>query len=254
MLTIIGTGLCDAQDLTQRGLAAIHAADHVYLEGYTSLLQSSIGEFSAVVGKPIQVLSRTDVESDIDRVLTQAKNSNVALLVIGDPFAATTHADLYLRAKQAGVTVHVIHNATILSAIGAVGLELYRYGKTVSIPYWERGFEPTSFLDGIKENYERGLHTLCLLDIKVDQHRFMSVKEGIEHLERAQERTNKILTSQTLAVGVARMGCSDTKIAAGTLNVLKEVDFGKPPHALVIPGKLHPVEEEMLALWRIKNS
>ena len=38
MLTFIGLGLYDKQDVSERGLALIRNADHVFLEGYTSRL------------------------------------------------------------------------------------------------------------------------------------------------------------------------------------------------------------------------
>jgi len=251
MLTLIGLGLCDGLDVTLRGKQAIDEAQHVYLESYTSLLQCDHEQLEVTLGCTIRRLGRTEVEVDIDRVLTQANTENVAFLVIGDPFGATTHADLYLRAHERGIIVRVIHNASIMNAVGEIGLELYRYGKTVSIPYWLPGFEPTSFLDGIQENLSRGLHTLCLLDIKADEGRFMSVGEGIDHLFKAEAvRKMGCISGSTVLVGVARIGCSDQKIVAGTADALRTVDFGAPPHCIVIPGKLHPVEEEMLALSR----
>lgn len=254
MLTLIGTGLCDAQDLTLRARAALDAAEHVFIESYTSLLQCTHGELEAELGRPVERLSRTDVEQGIDRVLALAGSSDVALLVIGDVFAATTHTDLYLRAQAAGIEVRVIHNASVMNAVGAVGLELYRYGRTVSIPYWLPGFEPTSFLAGILENRGRGLHTLCLLDIKADEGRFMSVGEAIAHLRKAAAALGtQEVPEGLLVVGVARLGCPDQKIIAGPLSAVERVDFGRPPHALVIPGRLHHIEEEMLALWRIRT-
>ena len=43
-----------------------------------------------------------------DEILRRAKNSEVALLVVGDPFGATTHADLALRAQELGIEVKVL--------------------------------------------------------------------------------------------------------------------------------------------------
>ncbi len=42
---------------------------------------------------------------------------------------ATTHTDLQIRGHQKGIKVEVIHNASILNAVGACGLQLYRYGE-----------------------------------------------------------------------------------------------------------------------------
>lgn len=46
-------------------------------------------------------------EGGIDDVLREAKDKDVALLVVGDPLGATTHTDMLLRAKQFGVEVQV---------------------------------------------------------------------------------------------------------------------------------------------------
>jgi len=76
---------------------------------------------------------------------------------------ATTHTDLVVRAKKMGVDVKVIHNASVMNAIGVCGLQLYRYGETVSIPFFTETWRPDSFYEKIKRNRDLGLHTLCLL-------------------------------------------------------------------------------------------
>jgi len=249
MLTLVGLGLCDGTDITVRGKRTIEEAQHIYLENYTSLLQCTHEELEEELNSTIRLLDRNSVELDIDKILHQAKQENIVILVIGDPFGATTHADLALRARKEGVEVQVVHNASIMNAVGEVGLELYRYGRTVSIPYWGPGFEPTSFLDAIKENLDRGLHTLCLLDIKADEKRFMSIAEGLAHLLKAEAvRKHGIVTQQRFVVGVARLGAPDQIISAGPLTAIASTDFGSPPHCIIIPGKLHPIEEEMLAI------
>lgn len=63
----------------------------------------------------------------------------------------------------------MIHNASIVSAMGCCGLQVYRFGEIISIPFFTEKWRPYSFYDKIKENYDRGLHTLCLLDIKVKE-------------------------------------------------------------------------------------
>lgn len=82
---------------------------------------------------------------------------------------ATTHADLLLRAEALSIPTTVIHNASIMNAVGAVGLALYNFGQTVSIPFFTETWRPDSWLERINENMELGLHTLCLLDIKVKE-------------------------------------------------------------------------------------
>lgn len=126
------------------------------------------------------------VESSCDGILEEAKTEDVAFLVVGDPFgyisnpfvdsSATTHADIVLRAKQLGVTVKVIHNASIMNAIGCCGLQLYNFGQTVSIVFFEENWQPDSFYDKINENKKIGLHTLCLLGKAEGKHLSVDIK------------------------------------------------------------------------------
>jgi diphthine methyl ester synthase len=89
--------------------------------------------------------------------------------VVGDAFCATTHADLFLRATERGIEVKVIHNASIISAVGCSGLQVYRFGETVSVPLWTSSWRPDSWYDKIIQNRKAGLHTLVLVDIKVKE-------------------------------------------------------------------------------------
>ena len=70
---------------------------------------------------------------------------------------------MVIRAKKKGIEVKVIHNASIMNAVAACGLQLYNFGETVSIPLWEDNWKPTSFIEKIQRNKTNGLHTLCLL-------------------------------------------------------------------------------------------
>lgn len=77
--------------------------------------------------------------------------------------SATTHADLMNRAKELGIGVQVVHNASIMNAAGCCGLQLYNFGHTVTIPFFTEEWQPDSFYDRIKFNQQGGMHTLCLL-------------------------------------------------------------------------------------------
>ena len=77
----------------------------------------------------------------------------MAFLVVGDPFGATTHADLMIRARELGIKTKTIHNASIMNAIGCCGLQLYSFGETVSIPFWTEDWQPDSFFDKIQVNF-----------------------------------------------------------------------------------------------------
>ena len=246
MLTLIGLGLCDENDITVKGLEAIKESDAVYLEGYTSLLQVPVSKLEKLYEKEVIVLDREAVEITIENILEQAKTKNICLLIIGDVFSATTHSDVYLRAKNLEVEVRVIHNASILNAIGQSGIDLYRFGRTTTLVYPEGSYRPESFYDVIKQNLSQNLHTLCLLDIKTDQDRYMSVSEAIELLLDIDSRREEQLLADKKGVGVARITSPDQQILYGPLQELQNIDWGKPPHTLIIPADLHEIEEEML--------
>src|SRR3989344_5369148 len=158
MLTLIGLGLNDEKDISIKGLEIVKNADIVYLENYTSSLQCSKQALDKFYGKEIQLLER-EVLEDATAILSQAAYNNIVLLIVGDVFSATTHISLFQEAKQKGIEVKVVHNASVLNAIGITGLELYKFGKTTSIPF-HKSETPYKV---IKENFP--LHTLCLLDL-----------------------------------------------------------------------------------------
>jgi len=76
----------------------------------------------------------------------------------------------------------------------------------------------------------------------------MSIATACEQLlEIEEEQGLGVCTPDTLAVGLARVGADDEKIVAGTLEELKQVDFGGPLHSLVLVGKnIHELEVEYL--------
>lgn len=84
-------------------------------------------------------------------------------------FRATTHTDLILRARTLKIPTQIFHNASIMNAIGACGLQLYNFGQAVSLVFFTDTWKPDSFYDRIKENVNLGMHTLVLLDIKVKE-------------------------------------------------------------------------------------
>ena len=118
MLYLVGLGLARLDDISVRGLQIIRACRAVYLENYTSILGCSTAEMEAFYGCKVIVADREDIESRLDAILEQAVNEDVAVLVVGDPFGATTHMDLVLRAKARNIKVEVVHNASIMNGIG----------------------------------------------------------------------------------------------------------------------------------------
>lgn len=252
MLRIIGLGLYSPKDLTLGGLEAARKADKVYAELYTSFYAGGVSELSKLAGKKVKELKRSDLEENAGLLINEAKNHDVALLVAGDPMVATTHIDLVLRARKAGVDVEVIHASSIISAVAETGLMAYKFGKTTTLAYPEKGYKPASPYDALAENKKQGLHTLCLLDVKREEDRYMTVGEGIQTLlEIEAEKKQGVFSKDTLCVGAARLGSGDRAIKSGKAGQLQKQDFGGPPHALIVPGKLHFMEEEAIKLYKI---
>jgi diphthine synthase len=168
VLYLIGLGLGDEKDITIRGLECVKSCSKLYLEYYTSVLGIDKEKLEAFYGVPIIVADREMVESQAEEIYASAKDTNIGFLVVGDPLCATTHVDLILRARNLGVTVEVVHNTSVMGAVASCGLPLYQYGYTVSIPFFEENWRPSSFYERIKYNLAGGMHTLCLVDIKVE--------------------------------------------------------------------------------------
>ena len=167
VLYIVGLGLGDEKDITIRGLECVKKCSSLYLEYYTSILGIDKDRLEQFYGVPVILADRNMVESEAESIYLRAKTEDIGFLVVGDPLCATTHVDLMLRAKALGITVEVIHNTSVMGAAASCGLQLYQYGYTVSIPLFEGDWKPSSFYERIKYNKAGGMHTLCLLDIKV---------------------------------------------------------------------------------------
>jgi diphthine synthase len=178
----------------------------------------------------------------------------VVFLVAGDPLIATTHVDLRLRAETQGIKTRIIHGVSIISAvIGISGLQNYKFGKSVTVPF-DIGVPSFTSYNVIMENKARNLHTLCFLDIRAEEMRFMTIKEALEILLKIEETKKRSITSpNSLAIGIARVGDEDVIVKAENIKALNLFNFGLPPHILIFPSeKLHFMEAE--ALIRFANA
>ena len=250
------------QDITLKGLKAVKGCSEVYIEAYTSILTVPRAKLEALFEKKIEEAPRELCESAIEPILERARSTDIAMLVVGDPFGATTHCDMLARAKELGVPTNVVHNASIMNAVGCCGLQLYRYGETISIPFFTRTWRPDSFYDKLAANRKLGLHTLALLDIKVREPtmaslargkptwlppRYMSIRQAIDQLlEIEQRRGEGACTADAVAIGLSRVGDGTQQVVSGTLAELRAVDFGGPLHSMVLVGKLGADETELL--------
>ena len=240
-LNLIGLGVSTKGSLTLAGLEAVRRSEVVYLEGYTSFLISKKEEIEKEIGKEIIVLDREKVESDF--LIKDASEKEVSLLVAGDPLMATTHYELYRVAKKVGVKVY--HNTSIFNLVTRTGLQAYKFGKTTSIAFFNSEYRPKSSIEVFHENKEIGAHTLFLLDIDPMKNNALSIVDAVEYLIALDT-----LLKKENFLACARLGSEDEIIAYSSVDKLKEIDFGKPPYCLILPGKLHFLEEEALEEWK----
>ncbi|MDI9623982.1 MAG: diphthine synthase [Methanothermobacter sp.] len=248
MLYIIGLGLYDEDDISIKGMKALKGCDRIFAEFYTAKLKDQkLSTIKEKTGKDIKILTREEIEEDMTP-LKYAQGEDVALLVPGDPLVATTHSNLILEARRKGIKTRIIHSSSIFSAAPSLaGLQIYKFGKTTTIPFPEKNYFPHSPYLTIKDNLEYNAHTLILLDIKAEENKYMSANEGLEYLLKVEkERKENIIDLNTLAVVLARVGSSNPLIRADLIKRLIVEDFGRPLHCLIIPSNLHFLEAEYL--------
>ena len=235
MLILIGTGI--NFDLTLGGMEALEDSNEIYIETYTNLIENEkIEKLESKIGKKIKKLDRKDVESNF--LIKRASEKKVALLVSGDPLTATTHVSLLLDAKKAKIAVKVLHNSSIYtSAAGVTGLQIYRFGKTASLVNPRENYAPKSSLEVIRKNLENNMHSLVLLDTEPKP------MEAVKALEMLKEFDYAIVLS--------RVGEENEKIIYGKISDIIRKNLGSPPFTIIIPAKLHIVEEEYLDNFKV---
>jgi diphthine synthase len=248
MLYLIGLGLYDDKDISIKGAKALKKADVIYAEFYTArLFGGNMETLQDELGITINILSREEVEEE-NIPINEAKIKDVAFICAGDPLIATTHTDILIQAKKAGIDAMVIHSSSILTAApGIAGLQAYKFGKITTIPFPDESYFPESPYLIIQNNLANQMHTLVLLDIQAHVDRYMTANQAMEYLLKvADKRRDGIITGDTLAVVVARAGAQKPLVKADKINNLIDEDFGGPLHSIIIPSKLHFIEAEAL--------
>jgi diphthine synthase len=241
MLILAGLGISDEKGITLEELEEAKASDFIFVELYTNIWHGDLKNLEKIVGKKIEIIKRRDLEEEVERILQLAINKKVMIFVPGDPLVATTHSSLIIECKKRGINFKVLHNSSIFSAVYETGLHAYKFGPTVTIPLKEKiKGKVESIIEVIKENKRRGLHTLCLLDIDLENNRFLEVKDAIKFLieSKAIEEGEKVVVASCI-------GTSNQKIIWKEAKNLIDIEISLPT-VIVIPGKLHFSEREML--------
>ena len=271
MLHLIGIGY-KKEDITIEQKEIIKNSQKVFLEYYTSFYQDSVEQLNEYLNKEITVSDRDLIENKIEEeIINPAKEKDVALLIMGDPLIATTHTDLFLRAKEMGVETKVYHNISIGNLITQTGLQFYKLGKITSIPFFNQSFMPRTPFMIFHDNYKMGAHSLFLLDLNPagddaykSSQEYLYSYQALEFLlkipkimleqEELEEKDAQVIDETTTAVICSKLGFKDQKIVAGSIEKLIEYDkenLLEPPICIVIPGDLHDMEYEYLQKFMI---
>jgi len=234
MLHLVGVGLED-KEITEKGLEAIEEAEKVYAEFYTNTETVDLERVEEKTDSEIEKLPRDKVERE-DRIIDSAEEKDTAFLVSGDPLTATTHYDIKHRAEEKGLKVRIVHAPSIFTSIAETGLNVYKFGRTVTLP---EDSAPQSVTDYIEKNDEIGLHTLILLDIN-----YRAEKASEKLIDLKEELADRD------AVVIERANSDSQKISAGKLENFTEKEMGNPPHCIIIVGSTSHKEDEFLEAYR----
>ena len=259
-LWLIGIGPGDLEHMTERARSVARGCKKRYLEGYTAVLPTDQEALLESVVGPWERLMRPSVESP-EALLDESRNDSVALLVVGDPMQATTHIDLEARCMEEGIGYEVIPGMSATSlAVSLSGLQSYKFGRQVTLPYPYGDYLATSPLEMILRNLEGGLHTLVLLDLDPTGMGFdlpspMSPSQAISILEEMEEKWLeerdglKLFNKGVLAVNgwegmlLSDVGTKGQRVFSGSLEEISMIQGGWV-HSLIIPSEMSDNERE----------
>ena len=246
MLWFVGLGISGTRSIPIEVVKIIQEADFVYLEAFTSpISKQHEDEIKNMVNGSFKIAKRWLVE-DGQEILKASKSSTVVLLSYGDPYIATTHIELRTRAKLEKIETNTIHSASaITSMIGEAGLQFYKVGRIVTIMN-EKKSVITPYTS-IFKNLIQGLHSVILLEYNQDENYFLDPKDAISNLlDVEKEQKRNVVNNDTFAIVASRIGFETQKITSGKFSNLLKVDFGEPPHSIIITGKLHFTESDAI--------
>jgi len=263
-LWLVGLGPGNLEYMSKYANDIAKACSKRFLEGYTAILPSEEEEKLEEKIGVWQRIMRPDVENPVE-LLKLAKEMPVALLIVGDPMQATTHVDLESRCNEMGIGFNVVPGITATAlAVSLSGLQSYRFGRQVTIPFSYGDYLPCSPLEMICNNYENNLHTLVLLDLdptgmgletptpmspdeavsllKEMAKKLMCAGSSFELLNKPVDEWNGILLTD---ISMTRQ-----KVSAGSLSQLSKFTEGWI-HCMIIPSNMNQNELEAFGRRRV---
>ena len=249
MLSFVGLGISGFESIPIEGLDIISKADSVYLEQFTSPIGKLDLEKIQNVIKGEFIAAKRWLVEDGKEILEKSKEKNVVLLAYGDPYIATTHIELRTRAIELKIETRSIHaSSSLTSMIGECGLHFYKVGKIATIMSEMKSLTYPYYV--IYKNIIEDNHTVLLLEYNQNKDFFLDPKDALKGLLETEEgQGRKVLTESSYVIVASRIGFKDQAIVSGKISSLEKIDFGKPPHTVIIPGRLHFTESDALKLF-----
>ncbi len=255
-LWLIGIGPGDLGHMTERAKSIARGCSKRYLDGYTAVLPKDQEDLLEDEVGPWERLMRPSVE-DPGSLLEEARKEAVALLVVGDPMQATTHIDLEARCMEEDVGFEVVPGMSATSlAVSLSGLQSYKFGRQVTLPYPYGDYLATSPLEMIWSNRSNGLHTLVLLDLDPTGMGFdlptpMSPTQAVSILERMAQRVSEEDSGLEMewdirewdGILLSDVGTSKQVVSSGTLDEISIMERGYV-HTLIIPSNMSDNERD----------
>jgi len=238
------------KQITLEALEALKGSDIIYLDSYTNLSTDINTEtLSQTIGKQVIQASRSMLEfPGVKKVITEARSKNISIAVVGDPLVATTHSIILEEASKRKIPFKVIHGVSgVYTSMLESLLQVYKFGRIVTLVYPLKDIYPYSTLSYLYANMCLGLHTLLLLDLKLDEDKLMKAHEAASILMEMEERKwGKTLLDKVLAIVLEASGTPRQKTTIELLEDVGSEKFHTIPQSIIIPGKLHFEEEELL--------
>ena len=245
-LWFVGAGVCGYAKLSPDARRAVSGSSAVYADVFTSPLgRGDIGELSKAAGGRVVRAERWMVE-DGGQILRDAAEGDVALVSYGDPYAATTHAELRTRAELAGIRTRTVPAPSApWSALGECGLHHYKAGRTATVMEDERSATTPYYV--VQQNMAAGSHTVLLLEYDSARGFFLDPSEALRIMLGAEGGQRRgAFGPGTFCVVASRVGSGDQAFVSGSAGRLRSEDFGEPPHLIIVPGSLHFTESDAL--------
>jgi len=243
MLILAGLGLNDEKGLTIEEIEEAKSADKIYLEKYTSIWFGNLDNLEKILGKKINLIGRRELEEDSYKIVEEAREKKIVVFVPGDPLFATTHLSLILECLRKKINYKIIHNSSIISAIGITGIHFYKICKIVTIPFKERANNFDYIKNSVKNRGDN--HVLCLLDIDLEKNRFLNVKEALKFLIDINA-----LSEEEEIVVASRLGTENSRIFYGKVKKFLDLSIDLPA-VIIVLGKIHFSEKEYLENFRV---